>query len=307
MKLSVSTQSEWLEEREQFAVLKDCGFDGTDLSLERYFYKNGKFADIDAVTDEQIRDYFTDLRREAERAGFVISQVHSQFGGHPRSYGHDIEDIIKREIACIKAAHYLGTKLCVIHPIITPGRFYDYKLQESFEQSVSFYRRLIPTLEEYDVYACIENMWVCDPIYGHICNTILSHADELVRMCDLLGDRFRICLDIGHGLLTGDDPVEMVKTCGSRIACLHTHDNDGFSDLHTFPYAKYQVPYGLSWRSLKTDWTALMRALRQVGYEGSLNFEVSVPAPDPSVQRAGLCYLSAIGRYLSTLFEGSEG
>ncbi len=303
MKLSVSTQRQWLEEKEQFAVLKQCGFDGTDFSLEPYFYKNGKFADIDKVTDEQIKEYFTALRLEAEKAGFEIEQVHSQFGGHPRSYGHDIEDIIKREIACIKAAHYLGTKLCVIHPIITPGRFYDFKLEESFNRSIEFYRRLIPTLEEYDVYACIENMWVCDPIYGHICNTILSHADEMVRMCDMLGEHFRICLDVGHGLLTGDDPVQMVKTCGKRIACLHTHDNDGFSDLHTFPFAQFQVPYGLSWRPLKIDWAAFMKALKEVGYEGSLNFEISVPAQSPEVQKAGLQYLSAIGKYLSSIYE----
>lgn len=302
MKLSINTQRKFLDEIKQFSVFKECGFDGTDFSLSLYFDKNGKFADIDAVTDEFIKDYFTSLGNEAKNAGIEISQVHSQFSGHPRDYNNDVEDIIKREIASIKAAYYLGSKLIVIHPIITPGRFYDFKLEESFNESVDFYKRLLPTLEEYDMCCCVENMWVCDPVYQNICNTIFSHADEMVRMCEVLGDRFKICLDIGHGLLTQDDPVEMVKICKDKLACLHTHDNDGFMDLHTFPFSKFETPYGLAWKPIRVNWPELMKALKEIGYNGVLNFEIQVPAPSPEVQKAGLTYLSAIGRYLVSLY-----
>ncbi len=301
MKISVYAHND-LGETEQFSIMKKCGFDGCDMSLMPYFHRGGRF-DINTVTDAEIKEHFTMLRKEAEKADFEICQVHSAFTGHPSHYDYDMNEVIKRQIASIKAAHYLGTKLCVIHPIITPGRRYDLKLRESFDESVEFYRQLIPTLEEYDVYCCIENMWQVDPVYGHICTTILSHASEMVEMCEVLGDRFKICLDVGHGLLTQDDPVEMLRVCGDKLGCLHVHDNDGISDLHTFPYSYFNTPYGTGWKPLKMDWNGFMKALGEVGYNGTFSFEIGVPAPDRTVEEAGLTYLAVIGRYLTSLIK----
>jgi len=299
MKLSVSNGIP-VEELEQFKYLKECGFDAMDMSLEAYFGRKGKFGDISNVTDEQIKEYFTMLRGEAEKVDFEIGQTHSAFTGHPAHYDYDIDEIIARQVASIKATHYLGSKYCVIHPIITPGRRYDMLVKEAFDESVEFYKRLTDTLEEYDVYCCIENMWVSDPVYKHICSTILSHAQEMVDMCDALGDRFKICVDVGHGTLTQDDPAEMVRICGDKLVCLHTHDNDGFMDLHTFPFSAHSVPYGESWEPMRINWNDFMKALDDVNYRGNLNFEISVPGP-AALNRAGLKYLSEIGKYLVSL------
>ena len=186
--------------------------------------------------------------------------------------------------------------------MIKPNRRYDHLIKEAFDESVEFYRQLIPTLEEYDVYCCIENMWMCDPVYGHICATILSRAQEMVDMCNVLGDRFRICLDVGHGLLTQDDPVEMVRICGDKLACLHAHDNDGILDLHAFPFTPHGKPYGTSWKPLRMDWTAFMKALDEVNYRGDLCFEVGAPGPEP-LWTPGYKYLAEIEKYLVSLRE----
>ncbi len=299
MKLSVGSVPR-VGEKEQFAYLKSCGFDACDLALGYYFERTGIYADIDNVTDEFIEEHFTALREEAQKVGFEIGQTHSQFTGHPSVYDFDIDEIVKREEACIKATHYLGAKHCVIHPIIKPGRRYDLLVKEAFDESVEFYKRLIPTLEKYDVYCCIENMWVSDPVYKNICSTIFSHAKEMVEMCELLGDRFRICVDIGHGTLTQDDPAEMIRICGDKLACLHSHDNDGISDIHSFPYTLYSRPYSLAWTPMRVNWADVMKALDDVGYRGNLNFEVAVAGPR-ELHEAGLKYLSAIGNYLVSL------
>lgn len=297
MKLSVINCAP-VDEKEQFQYLKDCGFDATDFSLGRYFDRSGMFGDIDNVTDEQIKEHFTMLRECAQKADFEIGQTHSAFSGHPRNYDFDYDEIVKRQIASIKATHYLGSKYCVVHPIILPGRRYDLLKQEAFDKSVEFYKRLIPTLEEYDVYCCIENMWVCDPVYGHICSTILSHAQEMVDMCNVLGDRFRICVDVGHAPLTQDDPCEMVRICGDKLAVLHTHDVDGISDLHTFPYSAHQAPHGM--KPMRINWEDFMKALDDVNYRGNLSFEICPPGP-VELRRAGLVYLSEIGKHLVSL------
>lgn len=297
MKIAV-TNGVPVGETEQFQYLKDCGFDGTDLSLGRYFERSGMFGDIDNVTDQQIKDHFTMLKKHADAAGFEVCQTHSAFSGHPGGYDFDYDEIVKRQVASIKATHYLGSKYCVVHPIIMPGRRYDLLKQEAFDKSVEFYKRLIPALEEYDVYCCIENMWVSDPVYGHICSTILSHAQEMVDMCNVLGDRFRICVDVGHGPLTQDDAAEMIRISGDKLAVLHTHDNDGMCDLHTFPYSAHGAPCRL--KPMRINWEEFMAALDEVNYRGVLSFEITPPGPEP-VLTAGYKYLAEIGRYLVSL------
>ena len=300
MKISTTASALPVTEKEQFAFLKKCGFDATDYSLGRYFDRSKIMGDMDTITDEQIKEYFTTLKAEADKVGFEFGQTHGAGGGHPSSFDYDYEEMANRAIASIKATHYLGSKFCVIHPVIMPGRRYDILKKETFDKSVEFYRRLIPTLEEYNVYCCIENMWLRDPVYGHICSTILSHAEEMAEMCEVLGDNFRICVDVGHCNLTQDDPAEMVRICGDKVACLHVHDTDGISDLHTFPFSAQAKPAGMKWNPMRTDWADFMKALDDIDYKGNLSFEITVPGP-AELKEDGLKYLAAIGRYLVSL------
>lgn len=301
MKISTTNGGAPVAETEQFQYLKELGFDACDFSLGKYFYPTSEiFGDIDNVTDEQIKERFTMLKKCADEAGFEIGQTHSQFTGHPRNYDFDLDDLLKREIACIKATHYLGCKYIVIHPIIKPGRRYDLLVKEAFDEAADFYRKLIPTLEEYDVICCVENMWVSDPVYRHICSTIFSHAQEMVDMCDLLGERFKICLDVGHCPLTQDDPVEAVKICGDKLAVLHTHDNGGWADTHTLPFQAFGNPVGV--KAMRIDWTAFMQALKAIDYKGNLSFELTPPGP-VEIRRDGYIYLMEMARYMVSVYD----
>ena len=115
-----------ISEASKFATLKKCGFDACDFSVEGIFNKTrGKFADIYNVSNEQIIEHFTSVREEAQKVGFEIGQVHGECSGHFRDYSYDLEDMVKRQIASIKATHYLGCKLCVTHPLIMRGRRHD--------------------------------------------------------------------------------------------------------------------------------------------------------------------------------------
>ncbi len=297
MKLSLSTASV-----DQFDLFKRCGFDACEFQLGAYLERGRALGEIENVSDAQIQETFTEIREKGSKIGFEIPQTHSAFSGHPRGYDYNIDEIVKRQIASIKATHYLGGQHCVVHPIITPGRRYDLLNKESFNESVEFYKQLTDTLEEYDVYCCLENMWVTDPVFGHICSTILSHAEEMVEMCEILGDRFKICIDVGHGPLTQDDPAQMARICGDKLYCLHTHDNDGILDLHTFPFTPYGAPYGTKWKPMRINWQDFMKALDDANYRGTLNFEVGIHGP-AELHEATLKYLAAIGEYLVSLRE----
>ena len=304
MKLSAVAPS-YLDEAEQFRLLKRCGFDATDFALRHYLARTGKIGDMEGFTDRKLKKYFTEIKKLADEAGVEIYQTHGHGGSHPGAFEFDYDEMTARCIASIKATHYLGSKYCVIHPVIMPERRYDILKKEAFDKSVEFYRRLIPTLEKYDVYCCIENMFVSDKVYGHICSTILSHAKEMVDMCEVLGDRFRICLDVGHSAVTQDDPAEAVRICGDRLVCLHTHDNDGISDLHAMPYTAYSKPAGMKWDPLRIDWNEFMKALKEIDYKGTFSFEIVPPGPR-EIKEAGYLYLSAIGRHLVSLMDKGD-
>lgn len=299
MKISCTLPT-FIPDVEAFAFLSKCGFNATEFALRHYFLDGCMFGDIENVTDEMIKEYFTMLKGVADEAGIEIYQTHGTGSGHASKFNYDYDDMAARCIASIKATHYLGSKHCVIHPVQIPGRRYDFLNKEAFDKSVEFYSRLIPTLEEYDVYCDIENMWVRDPVYGHICSTILSHGEEMVEMCEALGDRFGICVDVGHCNLTQDDPAEMVRIAGDKLGSLHAHETDGISDLHTLPFSKHAKPSGMAWDPMRTDWEDFMKALDDVGYTGSLNFETGAPGP-LELKEAGYTYLAAIGRYLVSL------
>lgn len=293
MKLSVIYHAIGTDEKDRFKEIKACGFDAVEYPLDGLF----------GMTDEELKAHCAEIKAQAAEAGIEIGQTHSDFSGYAADYRSDFDEIIARQIVSIKATHYLGCRYCIISPLIFPGRIYGKPAEENYEKTVWFYRQLIPTLEQYDVYACIENVWAYDPYFQHICPTVLSHAEELTAACDACGDRFKICINTGHCQVTADDVLEMVRVCKDRLAVLHCNENDGISDLHTLPYSLYRAPTGR--RPKKTDWEALMKTLKDVGYTGNLNFEVEIRGPK-ELGPGGLRLLAAIGRYLVSVYEGEN-
>ena len=292
------------DEMDQFDYFKSVGFDAVDMTLNPYFNRGGKFEyNIDYVTEDEVKEHFTALRKRAEQAGVYVCQTHGTFGGHPGNYNFDYDEIYKRLCWSIKATHYLGCKQIVIHPIILPGRRHDLLKDYNFNRAVEFYRMLEPTLEKYDVICCLENMFVSDKTYKHICSTVLSRAEEMVEMCNVLGDRYKICYDVGHALVTQDDPIKYVYTCGDKLIGLHAHGNDGYNDLHDLPFMRYHKIPGTEPTTI--DWHEFMRALKDIGYKGTLDFEIGPCGPD-EVKPASHRYLAKIGRYLADVFENHE-
>ena len=71
------------------------------------------------------------------------------------------------------------------------------------------------------------------------------------------------CWDVGHANFGKHPQYESMTLLGKRIRVLHLHDNYGTRDDHSMPY------FGT------IDWEEIMRALRDIGYEGTFNYEVA--------------------------------
>jgi sugar phosphate isomerase/epimerase len=81
-----------------------------------------------------------------------------------------------------------------------------------------------------------------------------------------------LLLDVGHCLISGEDPAQAVDQAGKRLGYVHLDDNDGRGDLH-WPLLTGK----LTGEQLKAGLTALVRNQ----YAGSLALELNPNNPDP--------------------------
>jgi sugar phosphate isomerase/epimerase len=71
-----------------------------------------------------------------------------------------------------------------------------------------------------------------------------------------------ITFDTSHAHVRGLDLPAAIRELGPLIRCTHISDNDGSGDQHLTPGGG------------TIAWPPVMAALREVGYQGTLNFEI---------------------------------
>ena len=269
MLISVSTW--YLESRfgtqKTFALMKEAGIDAADYGLDDWI---GSIATVKKsrnyqMSEEETINYYTEIRKLADQAGVIIGQTHSMFGA--KRIFDERDEIMKVMKNSILATHVLGSHYTVIHPIATEGRIFDEQKEECFAYNLEFFRSLIPILEQYDVKVGIEPMWSNDAD-GHICPTVCSRPEEILEFIHALNsDRFCSCPDLGHFQLTGyateDTPAGALRKLGKTVEIIHAHEVEVDHDRHTAP-----CTFGTM------DWVDIGAALREIGYAGTLNFEV---------------------------------
>ena len=101
----------------------------------------------------------------------------------------------------------------------------------------------------------------------------LGDYTETVRMLDAANsDGLFALLDLGHLLLTGEDPVATIRMLGDRLGYVHVDDNDGLSDVH----------YGLLEGVLsESTLHSFLDALARSAYNGPLAIEIKSDIPSP--------------------------
>lgn len=93
------------------------------------------------------------------------------------------------------------------------------------------------------------------------------------------------CWDFGHGKVSyGKAHLDAMKQLGTRISCLHVHDNIYGMDLHQNPF------FG------DCDWEAAIAYLKEIGYAGKFTFEMVY----------GILPDALLGRYMRLFYETGE-
>ena len=142
----------------------------------------------------------------------------------------------------IDASAYIGAKYAVIHP------------QRDAEKH-TLIDRTVALLTPFNEYAKARGVTLC------VENMYTTYPEELREIVDRMA--CGACWDVGHANFGKHPQYEGMTLLGKRIRVLHLHDNYGTRDDHSMPY------FGT------IDWDEIMRALRDIGYEGTFNYEVA--------------------------------
>ncbi len=222
-------------------LVAEAGFDAFDFSMFQMTNKEHPLAGDDYLA------FARRIKQIGLDNGIVCNQSHAPFP----VYRDHIRKLLPRAIECTAEA---GGKICVIHPD-------NYK---SSEENAEMFFELLPMAKQYGVIIATENMWNWDEKTNTALPAACSSPDSFVRHIDAVNDPFFVaCLDIGHAEMEGINTTapEMICALGHRLGALHIHDNDLHFDSHAIPF------------SMKIDFDAVVKALKEIGYKGDLTLE----------------------------------
>ena len=118
---------------------------------------------------------------------------------------------------------------------------------------------LLPLVEKYvkenDIKLAIHNHGPGDDVYP----TPATVYDKIVN----LDKRIGLCIDIGHVVRLGMNPIEAIKKYGHRMYDMHLKDVDGIVSKSE----SIQIGRGV------IDMPKLMKALKDVNYQGVMSIE----------------------------------
>ena len=309
MKLSLSPSIlfKTLGTEATFRALHEAGFEACDYPLTLYadgpYAKEGIGETLFDRPQTEVNAILDEVAALAKKYGIEIAQTHAPYPSNTRDGDKLIisEHHIRLARHAIRATSRLGCGYVVIHPAfchhIDLDRNEDAR-RINYKANMAFYSALIPDLRTYGVRVCLENVYGRDGETRLLCPTACSHAADLRDWIDTLNEMageelFCACLDSGHCIITGDDAASDIRTLGDRLKCLHLHDSRPGEDSHTLPYLA------------DLDWNSIVAALRDIGYTGTLNFEVvRWPRYFPTeLQPAAIKFAGEVAAHIRSLWE----
>ena len=255
---SISTH---IGEEKAVELVAKTGFDAWDFSMFKMCENNGKGILMPKNHPTAQSDYLAFARKLKQIGldnGIVCNQGHAPFPSSPKS-----KYWLKRAIECVAEA---GGEICIIHPMNngTP------------EENAEMYFELLPFAKEHNVKIATENMWNWKKFHRHSSFAACATPESFNAHLDAVNDDYFVaCLDIGHAEMKGSNTTapEMIRALGKRLKALHIHDNDKLHDSHQIPF------------SMNIDFVSVVKALKEINYDGYFTLEASSYLEDFSKDR----------------------
>lgn len=200
------------------------------------------------------------IAEAAQKTGMELWSIHLPFSQALDISTNDPvnrENTIRIHIAAIKSAKKAGFKVIVVHPSSEP--ISDEERPSRKEWSIKGLTILKDLCDELGLQLAVEDL----P------RTCLCHtAKEMKEILDAVPG-LKVVFDTNHILeMNHDDNLNFIRTVGDRIITLHVSDYDFIDERHKLP------------GDGKNDWTAIIRALEEAGYNGPFLYELGEKATD---------------------------
>jgi sugar phosphate isomerase/epimerase len=131
-------------------------------------------------------------------------------------------------------------------------------------------------VKEYDIRIAIHNHGPEDKNFPTPQSVL-----EVVRKLD---SRCGLCMDIGHSVRAGADPVKEIVDAGPRLFDMHVKDLSAFNEeSYKLPaFGQCDVGDGVM------PFPAVFKQLKKMNYKGCVNleYEINDSDPQPGVQRS---------------------
>ena len=236
---------------------------------------------------DQWQTWLESIQRTADDCGIRFSQAHAPFYNFcdlnfaNKEY---MDRMIYRAVDCAAA---LQIPWMVIHA----GTAYDTAMMRSVSKARNreYFLPLVEYAARQNVGIAIENLWEYNIAPRRRYTTCI---EELVDLIDSFGDpNVGACCDVDHITLSGQDQRNSILAMGHRLKATHMSDCINIDSDHNIPF------------SGKTDWFAIMQALKDIDYQGDFTYEMhryTANLPDALVP-AALRYSVEVGNYLLSL------
>lgn len=235
-----------------------------------------------------------ECRQLIKELDMTVSQSHAPFYNvidpdYP--YREEEEEMVRRSII---AAARLGADSIVIH-----GGTHNYSCnyRKNKEDNIEYLKPHLELAQKHNIRIAIENLFDSNDMErGVRVPRYLSDPEDLVELVDTIKesyDNIGIVWDFGHANMMSWNQPEALRMIGKRLIATHVQDNYGVVDNHLLPFLG------------TVEWEPVMKALKEIGYEGAFAYEthkMTDRLPDPVVD-AMLKYSFELGNYLLTLAE----
>ena len=275
---------------DQLKACREAGFTAVELDFSTS-------ADPTNTEDTLARD---DWEAETERIGEALSrfgleasQARAPFIDTLFTAGASPSEEEKARLSemlsrTVKACGRLGVKELVLRPLNDTINT-EYDTEVIVKTNRDFYLPFAESASPRGTGIVFENMYELDMAVWT--RTFCTSVDDLILLTDSFGDlNAGICWDFGHANRVFKNQIPQLKAVAPYLRATHVDDNVGKDDLHLLPFLG------------TIDWRRIMPLLKEIGYEGCFNYELStckrMPEAmlDPTVK-----YIYEMGRYLLTL------
>ena len=258
-------------------LLKEIGFDAVDMS---YYYEASEF-----FLGEDYKEKARDVKNAFEKYGLICNQAHAPIECYFGMAHDDTAPEYVRLKRALESAAIIGVKHIVVEGTEVPKPHTSYL---NLDYNYEFYKGLEPLCKEFGIVIAIENL--------RKSFTYPDLMNEIIRR--LNSPYFKALVDVGHTWVRADmQPGEYIRSLDPGIICgLHVQDTHGIrqgKDDHLVPWMA------------EIDYSDLLEALKEVGYDGDLTLEVGGFVRNYAAKgllEPSLRFSEAVGRKLLSIY-----